>query len=127
MVMHSAWHGHTETEIARPDARSPRLIAMMAKTFDNVWEAQETNYIYLFAQTVAEWQAQPLVPPPINLLSLPYEIVAACHRPREGAPTPSRRLGNRAPEPPPPGPPPPGPPRPEPPSPRSHGSAGPLE
>ena len=51
----------------------------LRQTFDNVWEAQETNYIYLFAQTVAEWQAQPLVPPPINLLSLPYEIVAACH------------------------------------------------
>ena len=56
------------------------LIAMMAKTFDNVWEAQEVNYMYLFACTVAEWQLQPLVPPPLNLLSLPYDAYMALRR-----------------------------------------------
>ena len=56
------------------------LIAMMAKTFDNVWEAQEVNYMYLFACTVAEWQLQPLVPPPLNLLTLPYDTYMACSR-----------------------------------------------
>ena len=52
-----------------PDRRVWLWPDALRQTFDNVWEAQETNYIYLFAQTVAEWQAQPLVPPPINLLS----------------------------------------------------------
>jgi ankyrin repeat protein len=50
------------------------LIAMMAKTFDNVAEAQEVNYMFLFAQTAAEWRKQPRAPPSIGLLSMPWQL-----------------------------------------------------
>ena len=48
------------------------LIAMMAKTFDHVWEAQELNYQFLLAQTVLTWRSQPTNPPPFNVLRIPY-------------------------------------------------------
>merc|ERR1711871_646797 len=47
------------------------LIAMMAKTFDTVWEAQELNYQFLLAQTVLSWRSQPTNPPPLNVLRMP--------------------------------------------------------
>ena len=50
---------------------------MMAKTFDQVWEAQELNYQFLLAQTVLTWRSQPTNPPPFNVLRLPYHILAA--------------------------------------------------
>ena len=51
------------------------LIAMMAKTFDHVWEQQELNYQFMLAQTVLTWRAQPTTPPPLNLLAIPYIVV----------------------------------------------------
>lgn len=53
------------------------LIAMMAKTFDNVAEAQEVNFMFLFAQTVAEWRKQSRSPPTVILLSLPWRALYA--------------------------------------------------
>ena len=50
------------------------LIAMMAKTFDTVWEAQELNYQFLLAQTVLTWRTQPTNPPPFNALRVPYYV-----------------------------------------------------
>mmetsp|Transcript_39735 Transcript_39735/g.96461 ORF Transcript_39735/g.96461 Transcript_39735/m.96461 type:complete len:624 (-) Transcript_39735:543-2414(-) len=50
------------------------LIAMMAKTFDNVWESAEENYMFTRAQLVLNWSDASLVPPPLSLLSLPYTI-----------------------------------------------------
>ena len=51
------------------------LIALMAKTFDNVFEAQETHYLFLKARTISDWLQYPAAPPPLNLLSLPYLLV----------------------------------------------------
>ena len=51
------------------------LIAMMAKTFDNVAEAQEVNCMFLFAQTASEWRKNPRAPPSMELLSLPWELL----------------------------------------------------
>jgi len=51
------------------------LIAMMAKTFDNVWEAAVPNFQYLFTQMVHSLIEQPPAPPPLYLLTLPYECV----------------------------------------------------
>uniref|UniRef100_A0A7S2CGW5 Ion transport domain-containing protein n=1 Tax=Haptolina brevifila TaxID=156173 RepID=A0A7S2CGW5_9EUKA len=48
------------------------LIALMAKTFDIIYEQQETNYLYLTALTTVAWQQAPVVPPPLALLGLPY-------------------------------------------------------
>lgn len=50
------------------------LIAMMAKSFDNVSEAQVMNYSFLFTQTVIEIDRGPPAPPPLYLLSLPCEL-----------------------------------------------------
>ena len=44
------------------------LIAMMAKTFDHVWESSETNFQFLFTQMVFSAKAQPTAPPPLYLL-----------------------------------------------------------
>jgi len=49
------------------------LIAMMAKTFDNVYEAAIPNFRYLFTQMVHSLKEQPPWPPPLYLLTLPYE------------------------------------------------------
>ena len=48
------------------------LIAMLAKTFDTVYEAQEINYQYLRAKMLIFWDDQPVVPPPLNLLGAPF-------------------------------------------------------
>ena len=47
----------------------------VAKTFDNVWEASTTNYLFLFTQMACSLNAQPPVPPPLSALSLLYEGV----------------------------------------------------
>ena len=48
------------------------LIAIMAKTFDNVWEAASVNHQMLFARVVyAQWSCPP-EPPPLNILGLPW-------------------------------------------------------
>ena len=40
------------------------LIAMMAKSFDNVREAAAMNYVFLFSQTTHTISEQPPAPPP---------------------------------------------------------------
>ena len=57
------------------------LIAMMAKTFDKVWEAQAQNYQYIFSLTVVEWEEKPVAPTPLTLLEVPYRLLRYCFRP----------------------------------------------
>jgi len=49
------------------------LIAMMAKTFDVVWESQAQSYQFVFARTVLSWADKPATPPPLLLLTVPYQ------------------------------------------------------
>ena len=53
------------------------LIAMMAKTFDNVAEAQAMNYTFLMAQMTVTIDQQPPTPPPLYVLMIPYDCVNA--------------------------------------------------
>eukprot|EP00966_Prymnesium_polylepis_P307654 7109903-Prymnesium_polylepis.1 len=48
------------------------LIALMAKTFDNVFEKQEINFLYLKVRTIDCWRKYTDMPPPLNALSIPY-------------------------------------------------------
>jgi hypothetical protein len=50
------------------------LIALMAKSFDNIVEVQGQLYLYLFARQTSLWQQYPAVPPPFNLISVPYYV-----------------------------------------------------
>ena len=47
------------------------LIAMMAKTFDNVWEASQAEAQYLFARLVFYQAQRAPEPPPLNTLRAP--------------------------------------------------------
>ena len=49
------------------------LIAMMAKTFDNMWEASHQNYLFLKAQMAFSIDVDLPAPPPLYLLTLPYD------------------------------------------------------
>jgi len=51
------------------------LIAMMAKTFDNVWDMQALNHQFMFAQNVATWHDAEPCPPPASGLRLVSQIV----------------------------------------------------
>merc|ERR1740117_768121 len=51
------------------------LIAMMAKTFDNISEASATNYLFLFAQRTLGLRNEAPTPPPLNALGLPCEAI----------------------------------------------------
>jgi hypothetical protein len=51
------------------------LIAMMAKSFDVVWDASEVNYLLSRSQLILTWADASPVPPPLNLLSLPYMVL----------------------------------------------------
>jgi hypothetical protein len=69
----------------------------VAKSFDNMFELQEQIFLFLFARQSSLWQRYPAVPPPLNLLSLPFyatnalikvpNLVASLLRPSS---TPSR-------------------------------------
>ena len=50
------------------------LIAMMAKSFDNVGESRALNYNFLKAQMVVAAAKQPPAPPPFYVLSLVYDL-----------------------------------------------------
>jgi hypothetical protein len=52
------------------------LIALMAKSFDNIFELQEKIFLFLFARQATMWQRYPAVPPPLNLLSVPFHITS---------------------------------------------------
>lgn len=51
---------------------------MMGKTFDNVFEAQETLFLFLKARTMRTWLKYPAAPPPLNFLTLPYALCIGC-------------------------------------------------
>ena len=50
------------------------LIAMMAKTFDLVWDRQTVEFQFLTAKLVLDYEARDAVPIPLSLLSLPYRM-----------------------------------------------------
>ena len=56
------------------------LIAMMAKTFDNVWEANVVNHQMLFAMNVHFQSHRPPEPPPFNILRLPWHAIQQLFR-----------------------------------------------
>ena len=47
----------------------------MAKTFDNIWEAAAINFVFLKGQRTFGLAWEPPTPPPLNVLSLPYEAL----------------------------------------------------
>ena len=51
------------------------LIAMMAKTFDNVWEANVVNHQMLFAMNVHFQSDRPPEPPPFNIVRVPWYVL----------------------------------------------------
>jgi hypothetical protein len=51
------------------------LIAMMAKTFDNVWEASELQSQYLFARQAFFQSNRPPEPPPLNMMRIPTIVI----------------------------------------------------
>jgi len=59
------------------------LIAMMGKTFDNVFEMQGTLFLYLKARTMRSWLEYPAAPPPLNFLSFPYAMCVAFRQLRQ--------------------------------------------
>ena len=46
------------------------LIAIMAKTFDDIWEQQERNHQMNLAQLALTWHAASVAPPPLSLFRL---------------------------------------------------------
>jgi hypothetical protein len=56
------------------------LIAMMAKTFDNIAETKTQHYQLSLARTLLISAGRPIVPVPFTLLSLPYEACGAIRR-----------------------------------------------
>jgi len=52
------------------------LIALMAKTFDVVYEQQGVNFMYLSALLTSAWLEAGVVPPPLTLLGVPYLLFA---------------------------------------------------
>jgi hypothetical protein len=52
------------------------LIAMKAKTFDNVWEASEVNHLFLFARLVYFQRLRPPEPPPLIILKWPATVIS---------------------------------------------------
>lgn len=53
------------------------LIAMMSKTYDAISTEAETNYNLRFAQTALSYDKLPVAPPPLYVLSLPWEAYEA--------------------------------------------------
>lgn len=78
------------------------LIAIMAKTFDDIWEQQERNHQMNFAQLALSWHAATVAPPPLSVFRLLAGLlgdvarwVATCTctcGPSPSAPTPFRPL-----------------------------------
>merc|ERR1712232_246870 len=56
------------------------LIAIMAKTVDEMYESVLMVYAEASAKMVLAYDSTPMVPPPINLLSIPYYILVAMRR-----------------------------------------------
>ena len=54
------------------------LIAMMAKTYDDVREAQEANFMFLCVDRVIKAEDAEPVPPPLNLFSAPFWLIRSC-------------------------------------------------
>ena len=51
------------------------MIAMMGKTFDSVWEGQQSVVFFMFAAKVTNWDSFDSVPPPFSLLAAPYYLI----------------------------------------------------
>ena len=49
----------------------------MSKTFDNIAEAASTNYLFLKAQMTISLEHEPPTPPPLHVLSFPFELLCA--------------------------------------------------
>ena len=49
----------------------------MSETFNNIFDASATNYLFLFAQRTLALQNRPPTPPPLNALGLPYHSCRA--------------------------------------------------
>lgn len=56
------------------------LIAMMAQSYDATLGDEHAKYHLRFARTVLEFRRLPPTPPPLYILSLPYEVCALIHR-----------------------------------------------
>ena len=56
------------------------LIAMMAKTFGQVWQTSTMNYIFLLAQKTFTFVDSPRFAPPCYLLSMPYFLYRSTER-----------------------------------------------
>ena len=56
------------------------LIAIMAKTFDNILESSTLNYQRQLAVVVLNSLELPAVPAPLSLLSIPYAILRALQK-----------------------------------------------
>ena len=53
------------------------LIASMAKTFDDVYTDQETNFAFHWARNMLNAEFLEPLPPPLNMLSMPYYVARA--------------------------------------------------
>ena len=48
------------------------LVAMMTSAFQDVWEAQELNFQYLFGKLVLDWEEMPVLPRLIEKRRAPF-------------------------------------------------------
>ena len=56
------------------------LIAIMAKTFDDIWEQQERNHQMNFAQLALSWHAASVAPPPLSICRLLLSMLGSIGR-----------------------------------------------
>ena len=56
------------------------LIAIMAKTFDAIYEQQASNFMFLKALHVVSWSDTPAVPSPLALLGVPWRLLELLRR-----------------------------------------------
>jgi hypothetical protein len=78
IAMYAAATNRSCPDIIVPQPQGVALCPLprMAKTFDNIFEASATNYLYLFAQrTLALSTDDPPTPPPLNAVGLPCRLV----------------------------------------------------
>jgi len=51
------------------------LIAMMSESFSNVQANKKEYYLFLKARQIIQWNSSSPVPPPLNVLRFPYELL----------------------------------------------------
>lgn len=52
----------------------------LCAAFDNIYEAQEVNFMMLFCETVSSWHDATPAPPPLNLLCLLTRLLSCIER-----------------------------------------------